>query len=107
MSLLPHFSCDSCAAVGPAVSGGGGVIFGKNSDRDRNEAQNLEFHPPGTHEAARERKLTYISVPDRPETGSSHKSEALRRHAVLLSRPFWMFGAEMGVNDVGVAIGNE
>ena len=71
------------------------ALFGKNSDRSPNEPQATEFHPA---RVCKERELaaTYITIPQAPET-----------HAVLLSRPTWMWGAEIGVNDSGVAIGNE
>ncbi|MGC9350192.1 MAG: C69 family dipeptidase, partial [Anaerolineae bacterium] len=39
---------------------------------------------------------TYIDVPQVGHT-----------HAVLLAKPFWIWGAEMGANDQGVVIGNE
>ena len=73
----------------------GRALFGKNSDRSPNEPQVLEFIPARLH-TERELEATYISIPQVKET-----------HGVLLSRPTWMWGAEMGVNDCGVCIGNE
>lgn len=72
-----------------------GSFFAKNSDRSPNEPQVLEFYKAESGLSGEE-KLTYISVPRAKET-----------NAVLLSRPTWMWGAEIGVNEHGVCIGNE
>ncbi len=73
-----------------------GVLFAKNSDRDPNEAQVLEWVPAIDHTSGEPARLTWIEVP-----------QVARTRAVLLSRPWWMWGAEMGANDAGVVIGNE
>lgn len=70
-------------------------VFAKNSDRSPNEPQVIEFIPAGFPKE-QELKATYITIPQVKET-----------HAVLLSRPTWLWGAEIGVNDCGVCIGNE
>ncbi|HEX5379962.1 MAG TPA: C69 family dipeptidase [Phenylobacterium sp.] len=85
--------CDTLVALASETARGG-LLFAKNSDRERNEAQVLEMHGP--RRDGGEVRLTYISIPDVAQT-----------HAVLISRPFWMWGAEMGANAHGVVIGNE
>jgi secernin len=87
--------CDTFVAT-PRVSVGECMILAKNSDREPNEAQNITFVPAMTHPSKSMLRCTYIEIPQVEHT-----------HAVLLSRPFWMFGGEMGVNEHGVAIGNE
>lgn len=87
--------CDTIVALPPATAAGS-VLFGKNSDRERNEAQAVEFQPRARHAPDERLRCTYISVPQVRET-----------NAVLLCRPFWMWGAEMGANEHGVVIGNE
>ena len=73
-----------------------GVLFAKNSDRDANEAQVLTWAPAAEHPEGTMLACTWLRIP-----------QARRTRAVVLSRPFWMWGAEMGVNDHDVAIGNE
>jgi len=86
--------CDTLAAT-PAVTAAGAMLFAKNSDRERNEAQCVEMLPRRRRTAPTE-LLTYIEIEAAAET-----------HACLICRPFWMWGAEMGANEHGVVIGNE
>lgn len=72
------------------------IWFAKNSDRDPNEAQVLRWVPAKKHNSTSQLRCTWRSIPQVEHT-----------HAVLLSSPFWMWGAEMGTNEHGVVIGNQ
>ena len=82
--------CDTMVSLTPD-----GVVFAKNSDRDANEAQVLRWYAGAEH-ASGSLRCTWSDIP-----------QVARTHAVLLSQPWWMWGAEMGANEHGVVIGNE
>ncbi|XP_047401594.1 secernin-2 [Sciurus carolinensis] len=88
-------SCD-CLVSMPPASAIPAVIFAKNSDRPRDEVQEVVFVPAGTHTPGSRLQCTYIEV-----------EQVSKTHAVILSRPSWLWGAEMGANEHGVCIGNE
>lgn len=87
--------CDTFVVM-PSATADKSVIFGKNSDREPNEAQNLEYVPGGIFPENSTVRCTYIEIQQVKES-----------YSVLISRPFWMWGAEMGANEKGVVIGNE
>ena len=87
--------CDTMVAPGN-VTAEGHALLAKNSDREPNEAQALVQFPRARHAPGSTVKCTYLEIPQVEET-----------YGVLLSRPFWIWGAEMGCNEFGVAIGNE
>lgn len=86
--------CDILVALGPATDTGR-TLFAKNSDRPPDEAQVLERHEARRDTAAI--RCTHIEV-------APHDGDTI---AVTGSRPWWQWGFEHGVNDAGVAAGNE
>lgn len=87
--------CDTMVVLGNAT-GDGSVFFAKNSDREPNEAHEVVIIPAADHPTNARVRCTYIEVPQVSHT-----------YAVLLAKPFWIWGAEMGANEHGVVIGNE
>ncbi|MBI5033251.1 MAG: C69 family dipeptidase [Chloroflexi bacterium] len=87
--------CDTIVALGN-VTADGVTLFGKNSDREPNEAHHLLRIPAARHSIDDQVKCTYIEIPQVEQT-----------YEVLLCKPFWIWGAEMGANEHGVTIGNE
>lgn len=84
--------CDTLAKLGNKKRY---PIFAKNSDRQADEPQVMVFIEKKKH-TNKKLKATYIEIDQVEET-----------HAILISKPVWIWGAEMGVNDCGVCIGNE
>ena len=88
--------CDTF--VWPAkTSPDGATWFGKNSDREPDEEQLVERSPMRVaNQKGATLACTALTI-----------DELERTHATLLSRPAWMWGAEMGANEHNVVIGNE
>jgi dipeptidase len=91
---LVQLMCDCLVAL-PSATANGSTLFAKNSDRPPDEVQHVSFMP-----ARRDRgplATTHITV-------EPHGGDTI---GCLLSIPSWCWGAEHGVNEAGVAIGNE
>jgi len=88
-------SCDTWVALSNATKDGS-VIMGKNSDRPAVEAQPLVYYPGINHKKGDKVKCTHIEIP-----------QAEKTYAHIGSKIWWTFGYEHGLNEWGVAIGNE
>lgn len=82
--------CDTVVHLSPQ-----GTWLAKNSDREPDEYQCIEAHPRSAS-TPEEQRVTYLKV-----------AVPSPRHSTIIGRPYWMWGAEMGANEHGVAIGNE
>ncbi|NHJ40319.1 MAG: peptidase U34 [Asgard group archaeon] len=87
--------CDSLVALGNSTKNGN-VIFAKNSDRQPDEPAEILHIPRKKFPKGSEVKTTYIEIPQIRET-----------YEILLCKPIWIWGAEMGTNEFGLTIANE
>uniref|UniRef100_A0A8C5MSA4 Secernin-2 n=1 Tax=Leptobrachium leishanense TaxID=445787 RepID=A0A8C5MSA4_9ANUR len=85
-----------CFVAFPPVTKYNHTLFGKNSARPKDEVQEIVYVPTGNHVPGNKVQCTYLEIDQAPRT-----------HAVFLSKPSWMWGAEIGANEHGVCIGNE
>jgi dipeptidase len=72
------------------------VIFAKNSDRQPDEPAEIVHRPAKKYPKGERLTTTYISIPQVQKTNE-----------ILLCKPMWIWGGEMGANEYGVTIGNE
>ncbi|MFA7117784.1 MAG: C69 family dipeptidase [Sphaerochaetaceae bacterium] len=83
-------------------------FFAKNSDRDPGEPQ-LLLYCEGTEGLTKPVHPEHRASYDKGQYGFLQKAarEYSFPYRALISSPSWIWGAEMGVNEQGVAIGNE
>ena len=72
------------------------TVFGKNSDRPNDEQHEVLYLPQRNYEEKTTVKCQYITIPQIESTNS-----------VIISRPSWLWGCEMGANEWGLCAGNE
>lgn len=87
---------------------GNSFIFAKNSDRDPSEVQIVQY-VKGDEGLSSKTQLEHLPKyekyqwPKLLEVASKYEN----KYKALISRPIWIWGAEMGVNEKGLTIGNE
>ncbi|MBQ1195750.1 MAG: C69 family dipeptidase [Clostridia bacterium] len=88
-------SCDTLV-INKSRSVYGQNILAKNSDRPTGEPQPLCFYEAKEYPEGAILRTTYLDIP-----------QVRKTYTVVGSRPYWIWGFEMGYNEKGLMIGNE
>lgn len=89
------WSCDTFGVAADKTQNGA-VLMGKNSDRPVFDCQPLVHHKRRSYPEGEMLRLAYVEIPQAEEA-----------YATVGSAPYWCWGYEEGINEYGVAIGNE
>ncbi len=87
--------CDTFVAL-PGATAHGAVILAKNADTEINEAQHVMKVPRRRFSEGAQVRVTHLVIPQARET-----------HEFVIHKSFWLYGGEIGLNEHGVAVGNE
>jgi secernin len=87
--------CDNLVVL-PNYSRSSRMLVAKNSDRPAYESQPLVYNESKSYKNGDVLNLAYVEI---PQVGNTFLS--------IGSSPFWCWGYEQGMNEYGVAIGNE
>src|SRR5512140_1804406 len=87
--------CDTLVAL-PSVTRNKNVIFAKSADCEVNEANAVVRIPRKKHVKGETLRITHLVMPQAKET-----------YEVLLTKAFWTYGCEVGINEYGLAMGEE
>jgi secernin len=87
--------CDTFVAL-PSATAGKSVIFAKSADCEVNEANALVRIPGKKHLPGEAVRVTHLVIPQTQET-----------YEVILTKAFWTYGCEIGINEFGLAMGEE
>jgi len=87
--------CDSFVAL-PSATTTGTTLAAKSADCEINEAQAVLRLPRRRYPEGAVLRATHIVIPQSRET-----------HEIIIDKSFWTWGGEIGVNEYGLAVGNE
>lgn len=87
--------CDTLVAL-PGVTREATMIFAKSADCEVNEANALVRIPRRKHVKGEAVRITHLVIPQVEET-----------HEIILAKAFWTYGCEIGINEFGLAMGEE
>jgi secernin len=87
--------CDTFVAL-PSVTRDQNVLFAKSADCEVNEANAIVRIPRKKHVKGESVRITHLVIPQAEET-----------YEIFLTKAFWTYGCEIGINEYGLAMGEE